>query len=253
MDLPPLRVLSLFAGAGGLDLGARLVGGFRTVCWVEKDRYAQGVLLSRMRDGSLDDAPLWDDVCTFDGRAWHGRVDVVCGGFPCQDLSFAGKRAGIVEGKRSGLWREYARIVGEVGPRFVLVENVPGLLVDGALGVVLGDLASLGFDSRWGVHGACAVGAPHTRERVFIVSHARRFGPGGATGLDGEAPQRVEEIEDAPGRHWWSSEPRIPRVAHGVAHGVALRRCGGNLVVPQQSVPAWALIKEIDRLDKVRR
>ena len=123
-----LTNLSLFSGAGGLDLGARMVGGFRTVAYVECDPYAQGVLMSRMRDGGLDDAPIFEDVTTFDGRSLAGNVDVVSGGFPCQDVSQAGKRAGLKEGTRSGLWSHFARIICETQPRFVLVENVRGLL-----------------------------------------------------------------------------------------------------------------------------
>src|SRR5690606_18435614 len=112
--------------------------------------------------GLLAPFPIWDDVRTFDGRPWRGRVDVVSGGFPCQDISSAGKGAGI-EGERSGMWREMARIVGEVGPRYVFVENSP-MLVSRGLGRVLGDLAALGYDARWGVLGAIDVGAPHRRE-----------------------------------------------------------------------------------------
>lgn len=175
--MKPLTNISLFAGVGGLDLGAKLVGGFKTVAYVENDRYAQGVLMSRMRSGDLDDAPIYEDVRTFDGRRLRGYVDVVSGGFPCQDLSLAGKRAGIVEGKRSGLWKEYARIVDEVRPDFVNVENVPGLLADGALGVVLGDLAAMGFDAEWFVLSAAAVGAPHLRERVWVVAWDRLICP----------------------------------------------------------------------------
>ena len=142
-----LTNLSLFSGAGGLDLGAKLVGGFKTVAYVEYDRYAQGVLMSRMRSKELDDAPIFEDVRTFDGRRLCGSVDVVSGGFPCQDLSVAGKRAGIIKGEKSGLWREFARIIREVRPGYCLLENVPGLLIDGALGVVLGDLATMGYDA----------------------------------------------------------------------------------------------------------
>lgn len=171
-----LSVLSLFSGGGGLDLGARLVRGFRTIAYVENDPYAQGVLMSNMRKGILDPAPIWDDVRTFDGRYLCGRIDVVAGGFPCQDLSVAGKKAGIEAGARSGLWKEFARIIREARPRFVLVENVPGLLLYGQLGIVLGDLADLGFDAQWQVLSAAAVGAPHLRERVWIVGNA--FGRG---------------------------------------------------------------------------
>ncbi len=172
-----LTNLSLFSGAGGLDRGAKLVGGFKTVAYVEYDRYAQGVLMSRMRSGELDDAPIFEDVRTFDGRSLKGRVDVVSGGFPCQDVSPAGKRAGLKEGTRSGLWSEFARIIREVEPRFVLVENVRGLLsidAGGGFGTVLADLAELGFDAEWFVLSAADVGAPHLRERVWVVAYSVR-------------------------------------------------------------------------------
>jgi DNA (cytosine-5)-methyltransferase 1 len=155
--------LALFAGAGGGILGGTLLG-WRTVCAVEFDPYARDVLVARQNDGCLPPFPIWDDVRTFDGRPWRGVVDVVSGGFPCQDISAAGKGAGI-GGARSGLWREMARIVGEVRPRFVWVENSP-MLVGRGLGLVLLDLAALGFSARWGVVGACDAGAPHQRENL---------------------------------------------------------------------------------------
>jgi DNA (cytosine-5)-methyltransferase 1 len=161
-----LHELALFAGAGGGILGGHLLG-WRTVCAVERDPYAVGVLLARQNDGCLPPFPIWDDVSTFDGRPWRGRVDVVSGGFPCQDISAAGRGAGIT-GARSGLWGEMARIIREVRPRFVLVENSPMLTLRG-LDVVLGDLAAMGFDAEWGVLGADDVGAPHKRERIWIV------------------------------------------------------------------------------------
>ena len=162
-----LRELALFAGAGGGILGGKILG-WRTVCAVEYEPYAASVLVARQNDGLLPPFPVWDDVRTFDGRPWRGRVDVVSGGFPCQDISAAGKGAGIT-GQRSGLWVEMARIIGEVRPRFAFVENSPMLTVRG-LGVVLGDLAALGYDARWGVLGAAYVGAPHLRERIWIVA-----------------------------------------------------------------------------------
>ena len=168
-----LRELALFAGAGGGILGGVLLG-WRTVCAVEIDAYAASVLVARQNDGHLPPFPIWDDVRTFDGRPWRGIVDVISGGFPCQDISTAGKGAGI-DGERSGLWREFARIIGEVRPRFVLVENSPALARRG-LGRVLGDLAALGYDAEWGVVSAAdailLVGDPclcHERERIWIV------------------------------------------------------------------------------------
>ena len=178
-----MRELALFAGAGGGILGGHLLG-WRTVCAVENNTYAASVLVARQNDGCLPAFPIWDDVCTFDGEAWRGRVDVVSGGFPCQDISSAGKGAGIT-GERSGLWVEMARIVAEVRPRYVFVENSP-ILTSRGLGVVLGDLAALGFNARWGVVSAADCGAPHRRERIWIHGYAN--GHGGPVGaVDGEA------------------------------------------------------------------
>jgi DNA (cytosine-5)-methyltransferase 1 len=161
-----MNELALFAGAGGGILGGHLLG-WRTVCAVEWDAYAASVLVARQNDGCLPPFPIWDDVQTFDGRPWRSRVDVVSGGFPCQDISAAGKGAGI-DGARSGMWAHMARIIREVGPRYVLVENSPMLTLRG-LGRVLGDLAAMGYDARWGVLGAVDTGAPHRRERIWIV------------------------------------------------------------------------------------
>ncbi|AHF89866.1 DNA methyltransferase [Opitutaceae bacterium TAV5] len=164
-----MRELALFAGAGGGILGGQLLG-WRCVCAVERDAFAAAVLAQRQNDGCLEPFPVWSDVCSFDGRPWRGLVDVVSGGFPCQDISAAGKGVGI-DGARSGLWREMARIIREVGPRYVLVENSPMLTLRG-LGRVLGDLAALGYDARWGVLGASDAGAPHRRERIWILAGA---------------------------------------------------------------------------------
>ena len=161
------RELALFAGAGGGILGSHLLG-FRTVCAVEWDAYAASVLCARQNEGVLPLFPIWSDVQTFDGVSWRGLVDVVSGGFPCQDISTAGKGAGI-DGKRSGMWVHMARIIGEVRPRFAFVENSPALTSRG-LGRVLGDLAELGYDAEWCVLGAADVGAPHQRDRIWILA-----------------------------------------------------------------------------------
>jgi len=161
--------LALFAGGGGGILGGILLG-WRTICAVEIDPYCRSILLARQRDGMLEPFPIWDDVTTFDGYPWRGRVDVVSGGFPCQDISTAGKETGI-RGSRSGLWAEFARIIGEVQPRFVLVENSPMLTFRG-LDVVLGDLAALGYDARWGCIPAAYTGACHRRDRIWILANS---------------------------------------------------------------------------------
>lgn len=163
-----MNELALFAGAGGGILGGRLLG-WRTVGAVELERYPREVLLARQRDGMLDKFPIWDDVRTFDGRPWRGLVDVVSGGFPCQDISAAGKGAGI-EGERSGLWKEMLRIIREVRPRYAFMENSP-MLTSRGLGVVLGDLAEAGYNAEWMVLGAADVGAPHQRDRIWILAY----------------------------------------------------------------------------------
>ncbi|TAK84374.1 MAG: DNA cytosine methyltransferase [Betaproteobacteria bacterium] len=186
-----MRELALFAGAGGGILGGTILG-WRTVCAVELDAYAATVLVQRQNDGLLPAFPVWSDIETFDGRPWRGRVDVVSGGFPCQDISAAGRGAGI-EGKRSGLWVEMARVIREVRPRFAFVENSPVLTTRG-LGRVLGDLAAMGFDARWGVFGACHAGAPHERERIWIVADDSQYrcGPRRSRGFDSGGAREPE-------------------------------------------------------------
>jgi len=163
----PLRELHLFAGAGGGILGGMLLG-HTPVCAVELEDYPRRILLQRQRDGILPRFPIWDDIQTFDGRPWRGRVDVVAGGFPCQDISVAGKGAGI-EGERSGLWGEMARVVREVRPEHVFVENSP-MLVGRGLARVLGDFAQMGYDAKWGVLGAHNVKLKHRRDRIWILA-----------------------------------------------------------------------------------
>jgi DNA (cytosine-5)-methyltransferase 1 len=155
---------SLFAGIGGFDLGFERAG-FKTVWQVEIDPYCQKVLAK-----NFPEAERFGDVREC-GSHNLKPVDVICGGFPCQDISNAGKRAGI-EGERSGLWGEYARIISELRPKFVLVENVAALLGRG-MGRVLGDLAEIGYDGEWEIISAADVGAPHLRERVWIMAYPK--------------------------------------------------------------------------------
>lgn len=264
-----MNELALFAGAGGGILGGHLLG-WRTVCAVEWEPYAASVLIARQNDGLLPPFPIWDDVRTFDGRPWRGCVDVVSGGFPCQDISVAGKGAGIT-GERSGMWTHMARIVGEVRPRFVFVENSPALLTRG-LGVVLSDLAALGYDCKWTVLGAADVGAPHQRDRIWLRAkwrdvfsyakheRARRLEQQskGAAKADladadsaqrqrGRAPVGVQEkhanISDP---CWWATEPDVGRMADGVAARVDRIKALGNGQVPLCAATAWRLLTEAE-------
>jgi len=181
-----MHELALFAGVGGGILGGHLLG-WRTICAVEWDAYAASVLVARQNDRCLPPFPIWDDVQTFDGRPWRGRVDVISGGFPCQDISAAGKGAGI-EGERSGMWKHMARIIGEVLPQYVYVENSP-MLVGRGLAVVIADLAEMGYDAEWGIVGAHHAGAPHKRDRIWIVAYAneKRLSWGGIPKVEREA------------------------------------------------------------------
>ena len=195
-----MRVLSLFSGIGGFDIGLERAG-MRTVAFCEFEPYCQAVLKRHWPE-----VPIYDDVRTLSAdtlrRDGVWPIDVIAGGFPCQDLSYAGKRAGI-EGERSGLWSEFARLIGEVRPRFAIMENVPGLLSAGH-GRVLGELAALGYDTVWDCVPASAVGAPHRRDRVWIVAHAR--------GEQHEGRREAIRRQTAEGLH------------HDVAHAPSERR-----------------------------
>jgi len=215
--------LALFAGAGGGILGGTLLG-WRTVCAVECDAYCASVLVERQNEGILEPFPVWDDVRTFDGKPWRGIVDVVSGGFPCQDISCAGRGEGI-DGERSGLWSEFARIIGEVRPRYAFVENSPMLVIRGG-DRVIGDLTALGYDCRWGVISAADAGAPHRRERIWIVADAAGGAWNGiatsdsAGGNSGRRPQESiggcgSDVADAAGtrRTYGTSEGNTGGVA----------------------------------------
>jgi len=301
-----MNELALFAGSGGGILGGHLLG-WRTVAAVEIEDYPRRVLLQRQADGFLPRFPVWDDICTFDGHPWRGKVDVISGGFPCQDISAAGKGDGL-DGERSGLWTHMARVVSEVRPPFVFVENSPMLTTRGGTRVIA-DLTQMGYDTKWTVMGAADVGAPHQRDRMWIVARQREFlshpqhhrngrgkqqqesptqafrplaNPssfGGKAGLaDTQGRQeRNSAVLDHSGddlanptysgdvwrewelgfaqqehnstgspidgsRQWWSVEPAVGRVAHGVAHRVDRLKAIGNGQVPLCAASAWRLL-----------
>jgi len=158
--------LSLFTGYGGIDVA--LSEYVRPVMYCDIEKYSQAIILSRMDDQSLPFAPVWNDVTTLDGRKLRGLVDIVYGGFPCQDISVAGKGAGL-DGERSGLFREIVRICEEASPQFVFLENVPAIRTRGALEVQEA-LATIGYDTRWTTLSAAEVGANHKRERWFCLA-----------------------------------------------------------------------------------
>ena len=232
-----LRVLDLFSGIGGFSLGLERTGGFETVAFCEIEPYPRAVLAKHWPG-----VPIYDDVRTLtaDTLSRDGiAVDVICGGFPCQDISEAGKLGGI-EAERSGLWSEYARLIREVRPQFVIVENVADLLLRG-IGRVLGDLAALRMDAWWGCLRACDVGAPHIRDRVWIVAYPEGSQEGRAKSENCHrvfAEARADQGAQARGRLGdfggkdWSPEPGICRVDDGVRANVDAVGALGNSVVP---------------------
>lgn len=164
-----MNVLGLCAGAAGLELGLRAVADVRVVAYLEREAAALEVLLARMQEGALDEAPIWSDLCTFDGRPWRGVVDLVAAGFPCQPVSVAGKRLGADDER--WLWDEVWRITCEVEAGLLFVENVPGLLAKGGpFNRVLGALAEGGWVAEWDCVPASSVGAPHQRDRFFMLA-----------------------------------------------------------------------------------
>jgi DNA (cytosine-5)-methyltransferase 1 len=169
-----LACIHLCSGYGGFELGFKLAGiDARTVAHVERDTYAAATLVARMAEATLDQAPIWDDLTTFDGQAWRGKVDCITAGFPCQPFSAAGKQLGVEDDR--WIWPAIKRIIFDVGPSFVFLENVPQL-VRGGLPFVLCDLAQLGFNAEWGLYSAAEVGAPHKRDRFWLLAHANSTG-----------------------------------------------------------------------------
>jgi len=237
-----MRELHLFAGAGGGILGGMLLG-HTCVCAVELEPYCRDVLLQRQRDGILPRFPIWDDVRTFDGKPWRGRVDVVCGGFPCTDVSHFGSRSERLglDGERSGLWHHMARIVEEVGPALVFIENTPQIRYRG-LDVIVRDLASLGYDCAWDVFSAREVGAPHERKRLWCLAWH-------TDGAHARAVVTVPRKDAEPvGTCWWTKEreSRIPRMDDGVADRLDRFRAVGNGQLPAVVVRAWRMLMPLD-------
>jgi DNA (cytosine-5)-methyltransferase 1 len=214
-----LTVGSLFTGIGGFDLGLERAG-MRSVWQCEIDGVCQRVLEEH-----------WPDVLRVqdvrDVRAGAvPYVNVLAGGFPCKGFARVGRREGFAHAE-SGLWRDFRRIIGELRPHYVLVENVRTLLSHGRLGIVLGDLAALGYDAEWDCFPASCAGAPHPRDRIWLLAYprSRRYGPPEATVFAGWASPEPDG--------WWADEPDVARVADGVPFGVDRRRALGNALVPQ--------------------
>jgi len=215
----PLRHLDLFSGIGGFALGLERAGLSHPVGFVEIDPLCRRVL-----EKHWPSVPVHDDVTT--REFIEGEADVITGGFPCQDVSLAGKRAGLA-GARSGLYRELIRAIRMVRPRFVIMENSPGLL-DSGLGDILGEMAAIGYDAEWSVLSACALGFPHTRERLFIVAY-----PEGEWRQQRRRLKFSQNGDCARDIYQRFSEPEPARMAYGVSERMDRLSALGNAVVPQ--------------------
>ncbi|HEY3526777.1 MAG TPA: DNA (cytosine-5-)-methyltransferase [Nitrososphaeraceae archaeon] len=276
--------MDLFSGIGGISLA--LKDWVRPLAYCEIDPYCQKVLLSRIADDSLHDAPIWDDIRTLKGRLFSEAIHIISGGFPCQDISVAGNGKGL-DGERSGLFFEIVRLCRETKPRFIFLENVPAITTRGGSRVVR-EITALGYDCRWCIISAASVGALHRRERWFLLAHAVNDGTSsgenrGSTrerslsGRQGKEKQaesfgttertscifgnvadtrceceRSENKPEWPSLHFtgcsriWEVEPPVGRLADGIPDRVARLRALGNAVVPQQCRQAFKILMGLE-------
>lgn len=249
-----LRTLSLCTGYGGVELGLRLAGvPVLAVGAVERQAYAAAVLANRMEGGLLDPCPIWDDLESFDGGPYRGRVDLVCAGFPCQGASVAGKRLGTEDAR--WLWPLVWRTVIACGASALFIENVPGLLnVNGgeAFREILSDLAARGWNAEWDCVPAGSVGAPHIRDRVFLLAtdpnseqlrklaeRDQREGWSERATERGDAEPVLSSLEA-----WWGAMPELHRVDDGNPARLERLHLLGNGAVPLAVARAWTTLVE---------
>jgi DNA (cytosine-5)-methyltransferase 1 len=253
--------LDLFSGIGGIGLALKKFG-VNTVAYCERERYAQGVLLSRMQSGEIDRAPIWDDVTTLKASMLP-KIDIIFGGFPCQDISVAGHGKGL-DGERSGLFYEIVRLAKEINPTFLFLENVPAIRTRG-LSRICYELASLGYDLRWTIVSAGEVGACHLRERWFILGYANskhsKLQKPEITNTNSDhlwkKQERIKKFKDKTFSTWDGnsrnfdrtsegfSEPRVARAGDGIPIRMDRNKCCGNSVVPLQVEKSFKLLAGI--------
>lgn len=254
--------LDLFSGVGGISLG--LSPWVRTTAYCEADRYCQATLLSRMESEEIDRAPIWDDVRTLKAENLPRKIDIIFGGFPCQDISVAGNGAGL-EGERSGLFFEVVRLIGEFRPKFIFLENVPDITLRGLERVLL-ELTALGYDCRWTIVSAAQLGAVHLRERWFLLGHSNSLNGElqESTSADsnssslwkkqkqfGRGLNKVQSarISDERFVAWPSegfSKPFVVRAGDGIPSRMDRIKTMGNAVVPMQANFAFRLLMGLE-------
>ena len=265
-----LHGLDLFSGIGGISLALRDY--VQTIAYCENNKFAQATLLSRMQDSQLDRAPIWDDVTTLDDSVLAqlpAPIDIILAGFPCQQISCSGSGEGL-EGNKSGLFFEILRIAHHTQCQFLFLENSPAIRNSGRLHRVLQELAAHGYDARWTCLSASSVGAPHHRDRWWLLAKRKQTEaktPVADAVRQGRQHQRRDPVspslcrthvapsaascpstEDKAGlqgpccdsrQDTWGSEPGFPRVAHGVPDKMDRVHALGNSVVPQQARAAF--------------
>lgn len=267
-----LNGLDLFSGIGGNALALR--EWVRTIAYCECELYPQSVLLSRMQSGDLEPAPIWDDVKTLGKEHFALPVDIIVGGFPCQSISTAGKGEGLKKGNRSGLFFEIVRLTKELKPAFVFLENVPAIRTRG-LDTVLQEFTQTGYDCRWTMLSASEIGAPHKRERWFLLANtntnsSKLWVEPWRRGRQ-KRPSKIEPTNSSKKRlvanthgyrlqsgvgtwrpsakksqttnfSWWKTEPSVCRVVDELQFRVDRLKCLGNSVVPEQAKEAFKML-----------
>jgi len=258
-----MRELSLFSGAGGGLLGSKLLG-WKTVGYVEINDYFQRIIAQRITDGILDNAPIFGNIEAFIdsgySAAYTELVDIITAGFPCQPFSLAGKRKG--EQDQRNQWPNIIKCIRIIRPKFCFLENVPGLLSSGYFGQILADLAEIGYDCRWRCLSAAELGAPHIRNRLWILAYANGIGCGSRyesagweTGADFDRCRERANVVDTNSKSqpessresawnagWWDIEPGMGRMVDGMAFRVDRLKAIGNGQVPAVVAKVWKLL-----------
>lgn len=234
-----LNGLDLFSGIGGLTLALR--EWVKPIAYCEIDPYCQSVLLQRMQEGNLPRSPIWDDIrklsrdVLFDSALIFYPIEIIYGGFPCQDISIAGNQKGL-DGKRSSLFFQILRLVDEIKAPFIFLENVPNIRTKGAERVCK-ELAERGYDSRWCCISASDLGAPHKRERWFLLANSLNTRRNNT-----ECKMEPEKFEQRSSKGRWEVEPSVGRVADGISNRMERLKALGNSVVPSQASKAFSLL-----------
>lgn len=234
-----LNGLSLFSGIGGLDVG--LSEYVKPIAYCEIEPFCESVLLSRMQEGDLPKAPIWDDIRTLCGNQLPKVIDIIYAGFPCQDISIAGLGKGL-EGERSGLFFEIMRLAKEIKPRFIFLENVPAITTRGGLQVVR-EITNLGYDCRWCIISAKSVGAMHLRKRWFLLANSKSKK---CTGLPVRKKKRQSTTRICckykTVNEWKKAVSEMDKLADGVPNQLDRIKALGNAVVPIQAKKAFKLL-----------